>query len=363
MPSPPAPHRAILAAMILRRSRTWVLATLVAVATVPAGVGMSSHAQAAELTKQQARELFQEALALVAAGDYASALNKLQRVASFKRTPQVVYYIGVCHEKTGKLVMALGEYRIALADARVAGADDVVTEATDAIAKLEPRIPMLTISKGEGAQAATITVDGKDLGDAAIDTPMPFDPGTRVVVAQASGYKPFRKEVKLGDGEKVSVEVTLQKRTEVAGAVPPTDESSDQPEGADTGTIDTEGGSNALAWVATGVGVVGLGASAYFFTQRSKAISDLDEACGSDKNGCPTSMQSTYDDGKQNTMLGNIALGVGVVGVMTGVILFASSASGTTSGGEQPTQPEQPSVGVRLSSPGSWAGLSVDGRF
>lgn len=339
---------------------------------LPVTVCPATDAQAEQVTKQQARALFQEALALVAAGDYATALDKLQKVASYKRTPQVLYYIGVCHEKTGKLVMALGEYRIALADAQASGAKDVVDEASAAIAKLEPRIPMLTIAKGEGADAATILVDGKEIGDAAIGSPMPFDPGTRVVVAQAPGYRPFRQEVKLAEGEKASIEVTMEKRAPGAAAAPPPatggDDASDTGGGA-AASLDTqsvEGGSNTLAWVSTGVGVVGLGASAYFFTQRSKAISDLDEACGSNTNACPASMESTYDDGKRDTMFANIALGVGVVGVATGIILFASSGSGSSEGGgEEPKQPDQPGLAWRVvpASPGSVAGVSFDATF
>jgi hypothetical protein len=352
--------------MLLSRCRPWLLLSLVTFAVPVVG---TSPARAEEVTKQEARALFQEALALVAAGDYATALEKLQRVATFRRTPQVAFYIGVCHEKTGKLVMALGEYRIALADAQSTGAADVVSEATEAIAKLEPRIPLLTIHKGEGAQTATISVDGKTLGDPAIGKPMPFDPGTRTVIAQAPGYSPFRQEVRLGEGEKVSIDVAMKRRSGGAVAAgtttpPPSKEPapSERSSDATSMTLDPESGSNTLAWVATGVGVAGLGASGYFFYQRNKAISDLDEICGGNRNACPSSLQKIYDDGKRDTMIGNIALGVGVVGVTTGVILFlASSGSGAE---QQPTQPDQPGLAVRLAPPGdAWAGLTVDGRF
>ena len=367
--SPGRPARAILTTMSwrLRSTRNWVLASSLALA-VPAAVCPAHHAQAAEITKEQARALFQEALALVAAGDYATALDKLQQVASFKRTPQVVYYIAVCHEKTGKLVMALGEYRIALADGQAAGAQDVVDEASAAIKNLEPRIPMLTIDKGEGAAAATILVDGKEIGDAAIGLPMPFDPGTRVVVAQASGYRPFRQEVKLAEGEKTAIEVSLKKRAPGAAVAPTPDSDGDDTAEDPSASLDTKSldeGSNTLAWLTTGVGVVGLGASAYFFSQRSKAISDLDDACGSNKNACPASMESTYDDGKRDTLFANVALGVGVVGVATGIILFATSGSSSTEATEQPKQPDQPGLAWRVvpSSPGSVAGVSLDARF
>ena len=343
------------------RRCSWLFAACV-LASTPVLVGHVSPVQAEEkaLNTQQARALFQEALALVAAGDYPNALGKLERVASFKRTPQVVFYIAVCHEKMGKLVMALGEYRIAYADAEAAGASDVVSEAKDAITALEPRIPTLALTKGEGSQAAVIRVDGKELGDAILAEPMPFDPGTRVIEASASGYKPYRREVRLEEGKKTSITVTLEP-VSAAVAPPVTDgrPAEDKPDPT-VGTSDVESASSStLAWVSMGVGVVSLAASGFFYQRRSKAISDLDDVCGTDKDRCPASAQSTYDAGKRDTMIGNVALGVGVVGVVTGLILFASDGSS----GEEPAQPKAASVRVTPSSQGAWAGMSLDGRF
>ncbi len=353
--------------MLRSRSCPWLLCFCVALAA-PAYVGSATTARADTPTKQEARTLFQEALAHVAAGDHATALGKLERVAAFKRTPQVGFYIGFCHEKLGKLVMALGEYRIALADAQAAGANDVVAEAQEAIARVEPRIPRLTIHRGEGADTASISVDGKPLGDPAIGQPMPFDPGTRVVVAQASGFLPFRQEVRLAEGEKASIEVKMVKRSPGAAVAPtppaPADpKDNGAPPSSASATLDTEGGSNTLAWVATGIGVVGLGASGYFLMQRSKAISDLDDACAGNRNACPTSMQDTYDNGKRDTMFANIAMGVGAAGLVTGAVLFLTSG-GSSSGGEL-KQPDQPGLSVRVAPPSQdgWAGLRVDGRF
>jgi hypothetical protein len=325
-----------------------------------------SAARAQELTAQQARSLFQEARALIAAGDYATALGKLERVATFKRTPQIVYYIGVCHEKTGKLVMALGEYRIALADAQAAGTREVVREAQASVASLEPRIPLLTLTKGEGAQAATIRVDGKEVGDAAMAEPMPLDPGTHVIEAQAQGFEPFRRQTTLSERDRSSIEVALVEKTADAPPASVAD-TTDGPTEGDNSTVDvgqtiSEGGSSTLGWIVTGVGVAALATSGYFFAQRSSAISDLDERCGPYRDQCPASAQGTYDDGKKYTTFGNIALGVGAVGVVTGVILLVTS--GGSSADKEPSQLSQsPSVRVLACAQESWAGLSLDGRF
>lgn len=328
-----------------------------------------SDATAAELTVEQARGLFQEARALIAAGDYSNALLKLQQVAMYRRTPQVTYYIGFCREKTGKLLLALGEYRIALADAHATQAQDVVAEATAAIARVEPRISVLTVTKGQGAQTATIAVDGNTLGDPAIGKPMPLDPGTHVLTAQAPGYNPFRRVVTLGEGEHAEFEIMLHERSSKSGG----QAVSAQAQSPDDGLLSTDKKADAvqgksgnktlniLAWVSTGVGVAAFGSSGYFFYKRSQAISDMDKLCNGDRDRCPAESRSTYDTGRLHTLLGNVAIGVGSAGVATGVVLFVLAG---TSKSKPISQPDQPNVAVRIVTPEQgFTGLTVDGRF
>src|SRR5262245_59504464 len=76
--------------------------------------GSAAHAQQpskAEL--DQARVLFQEAVALAAANNCAGALVKYKLVLKVKSTPQIAFNIAECEERLGKLVEALGNYRIA----------------------------------------------------------------------------------------------------------------------------------------------------------------------------------------------------------------------------------------------------------
>jgi len=142
-----------------------------------------------------ARELFNEAIALQAAGDYASALQKLQQVATFKNTPQVRFNVAVCQEKVGHLVVALGEYRLAAADAaQDPKAQGVVDAAHKAIAALEPKIPTLTITVAGGVGASRISVDGNSIADAMIGKPIPMDPGRRVIEADGDAGT-FRKKL------------------------------------------------------------------------------------------------------------------------------------------------------------------------
>ena len=178
-----------------------------------------------------AREQFSQALALQTAGDWAGALALLKQVAAVKATPQVRFNIALCEERLGRLVAALGDYELAAADARAEKADQVAEEVEARREALSQRIPKLTVKRGAGAEAASISVDGVALGDQVIGTPMPTDPGPHTVEATAPGFKPFRKSVRVAEKQSELIEVVLEPEPVVpsggsAGGVAPSTRSS-----------------------------------------------------------------------------------------------------------------------------------------
>ena len=317
-------------------------------------------AQDQPITREEARASFDEALGLIAAGDYTAALDKLQRAAVYKRTPQLRSNIALCYEKLGRLVQALGEYRIALADAEPSS--DVAKEAQRAITALEPRIPTLAITLGENFAAAVVTVDGKATSLAAMEEGLAVDPGVRVVEAHLAGYANFRREVRLSEAEHETVEVQLVKRAPVAS--PP----ASTPLPATTATVappaPSEGRSvmTTAGWVVTGIGAASLGVSAYFYSRRASSISALEAVCGAGRKTCPASAHDTYTRGKSDTIIGNATLGLGLAGVLTGVILVLSGEASSERNGA-PTVWTSKAIRVTPPPPGSWAGLGFDGSF
>ena len=135
-----------------------------------------------EQALSQARAQFNEAIALQTAGDCAGALEKLQAVARIKLTPHVQFNIALCEERLGRLVAALGHYRLALVDAEAQSISDVSEPARAAIESLEGRIPRLVIVRGSGAARASIALDATVLGDANIGSELRRDPGPHRIV-------------------------------------------------------------------------------------------------------------------------------------------------------------------------------------
>jgi uncharacterized membrane protein YdfJ with MMPL/SSD domain len=79
------------------------------------------------------------------------------------------------------------------------------------------------------------------------------------------------------------------------------------------------------AFVAGGVGVVGLGLFIGAGTSANATYSDLEDACGN--RPCPVSRQGDIDSGKTMQTLANVGLVVGGVGLGAGVTLFLLSRS------------------------------------
>jgi hypothetical protein len=367
---------------ILRRGAVSV-ALLVFAATAPLIVTVGTvGAQQPALDAARARALFHEAVAVEAAGDYATALSKFEQVATFKNTPQVRFNIAVCQEKLSRWVVALGEYRIALAEAQLdPNASLVVQESKRAIASLEPKIPSLTLNRGAGAQAAEIAVDGRAVADPQFGIALLLDVGKHVVEATAQGYQPLRKDVELTQGQRASLDIALEESVAAvassasasasAASAPassaPTISASSRPPSSSSKPADStppppsHGAMKTFAWIALGAGVAGGITAGVFYVRRASDISDLDGQCGPDRQSCPASAQAIYDRGQRDTLVGNIGLGIGVVGVLTGVVLLASSSRDSSA----PRAHQDASRAIRLAPWAQATGLggAVAGSF
>jgi hypothetical protein len=324
------------------------------------GAGGGARAQ----TKQEldeARKLFQEGMALSAANNCAAALTKYRAVANVKKTAQVSFNIAECEERLGKLVSALGNYRLAASQAQGdPKAKDVASRVADRIDALDARIPRLTIKRGKGADTASIELDGSELGASQLSAATPVDPGSHTVIAKVGDKEYAHDTVVLAEKETKTFEVKLE--------LPVT--KIEKPEVVDATPVDVPpppAKSKVPGVVVLGVGVVGVALGATFMVLRGGTLSDLDAKCGGDTS-CPPSAQSTADKGRLFTGLAEGGFVLGAVGLVTGIVLLA------TSGAPKPAPkasdaflgPRPDARGVRLltSAPGaSIGGLSLAGKF
>lgn len=302
----------------------------------------------------KARETYREGIASEAAGKWEQALEQFKSVALVKSTAQVRYHIGFCQEKIGQYVDALGTYRLALHEAIEAKAKDVEKATQDRITALEPKIPKLTIHRGEGAQVAEVTMDGLQLGATSVGSAIPANPGPHVLKATAAGRKPFTAEFTLAEGETKTIDLVLPKAPVADNKPPPPQQVVIVEQPKDTPPPKTSPVKIA-GFVIGGAGLVSLGVSAVFFAKRGSAISDLDKVCGADRQSCPASAQSTADSGKSAATISTATFIAGLGGLAIGTVMILAAP--------KPKAPEAPTVGLALGGPGGPGGASLVGTF
>ncbi|WP_437681542.1 PEGA domain-containing protein [Sorangium sp. So ce131] len=356
----------------LRRSSKHVAgaaALLAALAAAP-----RSSAQTRE-ELDQARALFQEAVALSAANNCAAALAKFQAVARVRRTPQVLFNIAECEERLGKLVSALGNYRLAAAAAEGdPKAKDVTANVGARIESLEQRTPKLAIRRGEGALTATILLDGFELGAQEMSADIPVDPGTHVITARVGDREAARETVTVAERDTKTVEVAIDEPPP-AGTPPPAD--APPPAAPVEAPAPAARPSKVPGFVVLGAGIASGAVGGVFLVLRGGTLRELDTLCGGDTR-CPPSAKPTADRGRLYTGVAEAAIGLGVVGVATGIVLLATSGGGPSDAPKAAARDARgegaaprrsaggsgPRADLLLQAPGAdVAGLSVTGRF
>jgi hypothetical protein len=305
-------------------------------------------AEATSPTKlKRAREQFSQALSLQTGGDWAGALTLLNEVLAVKATPQVRFNLALCEEHLGRLVAALGDYKLAAADAPADPSNKLGREIGARLTALAARVPRVVVQRGLAAESASVALDGVLLGDSVLAGPLLIDPGPHVVEASAAGFVPFKQSFRGSEGRTESIRIDL---TAEPAKVDPPRAGSLPAAGAEPRALPSLA---TVGFVVGGVGVASLVASAAMFYARHATISDLDKLCGNDRRACPETSRATIDRGKLYTTLGELTLGVGAVGVGVGAaLLFARLPTPTIAG-----------MTIAPSAPGSALGASVSGRF
>src|SRR5512142_1038173 len=277
------------------RRAAQTIALAVACASVSATVSLSAFAEPTKEDLSRARAKFQQATELEQAGNWAAALQQFREVGQVRMTPQVRYHIALCEEKLGKLVAALGGYELALSEADSLG-PDFHKEVEERTIALRERIPKLVIERGEGAEAATIELDGIALGASSIGIDVPLDPGPHQIAARASGYEPYMETVEVPEKETKHVTVTLKRIVESTGTA-----GSDENKGAAVPMGPPPKSSRVVPYaIGIGGGVL-LISSGVFYLMRQSQINTLNTLCGGEGDCRPGAPVDQVNHEKANS--------------------------------------------------------------
>lgn len=329
--------------------KLWSLAlgALGVLSTAPA------HAEEAATDRALAEVLFRDARDLMDHGQAAAACPKFAE--SYRLDPALgtLLNLAVCNEQVGQLASAWARYNEAVTVARQKGDATRQQFAEEGSRRLEGHYATLGIVPAkELASIADLTfvLDNRSLGRAIVDTPIPIDPGSHVLVVQASGYESWSKSFEIAKGAgRVPLEVPAL-RPQGAPPLAPVSVAAPAPPPA---AAPSDPGSTQRLWglVAGGAGVVGVGVSLGFGAHALSKKHDRDDLCPA--GSCPTQAGiDAHHDANTAATIANVAGVAGGVLLATGLVLYFTAPHATAA-----ARAKAPSVAFGLGSvrwSGSW---------
>lgn len=325
----------------------WLLLATALSSGIPLGLAPSVALAETPAELKRARAQFQRGIELEQAGNWSAAIQQFREVGQVRMTPHVRFHIAFCEEGLGRLVTALGGYELAFSEADQVG-PDFKAEVETAIKNLKERIPKLVIERGEGAEAATVQLDGVDLGASSIGVEVPLDPGPHSVAAVAPGMKPFSTTADLREREVTRVTLVLEKAPEPPKPPPPKEKV--------VVVTREEPPKRLVPYLIGGAGVAALLGAGALFVLKQTTQADLEEKCP-DPNACDPAHEDTYNRMRFYGYAAPVAAGVGAaaVGVSVYLLFFRKP--------KQTPQKATSSLTLTPGTPNGLAGVTVSGAF
>jgi hypothetical protein len=255
-----------------------------------------ARAETDDAERATARAAAQRGILAVIEGRYSEGVSLLERAESMVHAPTHLLYLARAHEKMGKLVRARETYLKLVKEELKPSAPkpfrDAQSAGTAELAKLEPRIPSITIQV-EAAELAQVIVSENDvpLSPGMLGIARPADPGAHKYTASAEGFDTVTKTVTLNEG--ASEIVVLKLRRSLAAGSAGASEKRELAAGSVEGAATGDGGSiRTWGYVALGASVAGAGVGTYFLVQSMREQSSADDWFAECKPNCPPDQQS-----------------------------------------------------------------------
>ena len=274
-----------------------------------------------------------DGLAAYEAGDYERAVELLTSALGELPLPTIAYYAARAHLELGHLTEAAALYQRAI-DLPPTGPEDkrprqleAQTKARTELQALQRRIPLLTLRvRSSSPSRVTVTVDGTAVSQAALQQPLPLNPGQHEIVARCGEAPPVSSEITLAEGARQVTELEVTCSGDTATALGPSatglGDTATEPGPSDAGAGKRRGPAviPIAGWTAIGVGGAAWGTWMVAGLLGQKKLSDLqdDDTCDSDHN-C---VHGSGDDLKPYRSLRTVS----TAGFWSGGILLATGA-------------------------------------
>lgn len=279
----------------------------------------------------QARELYNQGLALRDKGDLAGAVEKLRAANALARTPITGIELGRAYVATGKLVEAretlLAVGRLPVTPQETARSTSARAEAARLAEQVRARIPSLVVTvTGVPIDSVAVTIDGAAVPTEALTAPRLVNPGAHELIATSTSGGSATTKVDVKEGETRTVQLTItftggapSQPTGPGAVVPPAGGAASQ----DTAPPASSSSPARPVLIFGGFGLVAVGAvvgSVTGFMALSKG-SSVKNAC--DGLTCPTSVNGDLTSGRSLATVSTISFIVAGVGAAAGVVGLA----------------------------------------
>ena len=282
-----------------------------------------------------ADRMFQEGRTALAEENYELARSHFER--SYKIDPALgtLLNLAVCEEKLGKLRAALGHLQEALDKAEQG--DQRRPLIAQRLARLESRVPRLTIRPSRPLDPGVrLSLDANPLAAADIGKTLRLDPGTHVLDCAGPRGERCTTVFKLEEGQDAVQVPTVSTPTPMPPSDPPSSSRISEmprgPEKAPASKAPAGAERRSFAYAAGGFGLasiaVGLIAGASVLHQKGVVAAHCDE------RECDDEGLAAAEKGKTMSAVSTLATGIGVVimGASVYVLVTAPSAKGSAAG-------------------------------
>ncbi len=261
-------------ATIAARLVATALALGLSIATVPAIVRAD---EASLADKASARDLFNQGVALRNKGDHRGALAKFRAAYELWPSPATGLELGRAHMNVGELIEArerlLETARLPPRPTETPAAGAARTEAAQLAESLATRIPsvVFVIAGAPEGETVRISIDGRELPQAALGAPRKVNPGKHTILARVAKRPDITVAIDVHDGEQSKVPISFAAT----------------PGEAPTDTKGAGSSTSTLTWIGFGVAGAGLVAGTITGALAFSRKSAFSDKC--DASVCPTS--------------------------------------------------------------------------
>lgn len=269
------------------------------------------------------------------AGDFETALSLFRKAYELYPAPTVVLYEARTLEKMGLLIEAVDAYarttRTEVPEGAPAQFAEAIATARSEGDALRSRIPVLVVEvRGVSSTDPRlgVSLNGRPLSVDQLARALSVNPGTYRVAGSMGGERNTTTEVTLVPGQTRRVVLNMTPEpsdplaAEAALAVPAGVES---PSAARRGPP-------ALAYIAGGVGVIGIGAGVVTGILANNKYDEAERHCGEDQR-CPVGSPGldAADAFRTWRLASSVSYGVGAAGIAAGVVLWLTASDSSES--------------------------------